>query len=292
MINASMVKELREKSGAGMLDCKKALLAVDGDIEKAIDWLREKGISNAAKKTERIAAEGISAIKIDGNVAVIVEVNSETDFVAKNDEFKDLVDTILNTLIKKDANTIEDALALQTDMKETIEQVIISKTMKIGEKISFRRFAKVIKKDDESFGSYLHMGGRIAVLTVIQGVDESIAKDVAMHAAAMRPKYISKEEVSSEELEKEKNILKEQAIQEGKPADIAEKMVNGRIQKFYKEICLLEQPFVKDSDINVATFIQNAGGTIVSMTRFEVGEGVEKRQENFAEEVMNQVNGN
>lgn len=289
MISASLVKELREKSGAGMLDCKKALEAVNGNIDEAIDWLREKGISKAAKKADRIAAEGLSAIKVSGNDAVIVEVNAETDFVAKNDEFKSLVDVILNTLLKSNVSSIDEAMKLETE-EGTIEEVITQKTAKIGEKLSFRRFKKVTKKDSEVFGSYIHMGGRIAVLTVLDGANEEVARDVAMHAAAMRPKYVVRAEVPAEEVEREKEVLKEQAMNEGKPAEIAEKMVNGRVNKFYKEICLEEQPFVKDGDITVGTYVKNNGGTISSMIRFEVGEGIEKKQENFAEEVMNQVN--
>lgn len=289
MISASLVKELREKSGAGMLDCKKALEAVNGNIDEAIDWLREKGISKAAKKADRIAAEGLSAIKVSGNDAVIVEVNAETDFVAKNDEFKSLVDVILNTLLKANVSTIDEAMKLETE-DGTIEEVITQKTAKIGEKLSFRRFKKVTKNDSEVFGSYIHMGGRIAVLTVLDGANEEVARDVAMHAAAMRPKYVVRAEVPAEEVEREKEVLKEQAMNEGKPAEIAEKMVNGRVNKFYKEICLEEQPFVKDGDITVGTYVKNNGGTISSMIRFEVGEGIEKKQENFAEEVMNQVN--
>lgn len=292
MISASLVKELREKSGAGMLDCKKALEANNGDINASIDWLREKGISKAAKKADRIAAEGLAAILIDGNNAAVVEVNSETDFVAKNEEFIDLVNKILKAIISSDVEdgNIDSVLSLKTE-EGTINDLIVNKTAKIGEKISLRRFSKITKNDNEVFGEYIHMGGRIAVLTVISNVSNDIAKDVSMHAAAMKPSYVKISDVKAEELEKERAILKEQAINEGKPADIAEKMVQGRIQKFYKEICLEEQPFVKDSDINVKTFVKNNGGEIISMIRFEVGEGIEKREENFAEEVAKQING-
>ena len=284
MVSASAVKELREKTGAGMLDCKKALEANNGDMEASIDWLREKGISKAAKKADRIAAEGMAAIKVDGNTAAIVEVNSETDFVAKNPEFQELVDTVLNTVLKSDATDVEGVL--NTD---GLNDVLVAKTAKIGEKLSFRRFAKVEKKDSESFGAYIHMGGKIAVLTVIEGANEEVARDVAMHAAAMRPKYVKTTDVPAEEVAKEEEVLKEQAVNEGKPAEIAEKMVKGRINKFYKEICLEEQPFVKDGDINVKTYVKNNGGEIKSMYRFEVGEGMEKREENFAEEVAKQM---
>ena len=284
MISASLVKELREKTGAGMLDCKKALEANNGDMNASIDWLREKGISKAAKKADRIAAEGLAAIKIDGNTAAIVEVNSETDFVAKNPEFQELVDAILDVVVKNDAKTVEEALAC-----DGLNDLVVAKTSKIGEKLSFRRFEKVTKTDDQSFGSYIHMGGKIAVLTVLNGANEEVARDVAMHAAAMRPTYVKKEDVPADELERERTVLKEQAMNEGKPAEIAEKMVAGRIQKYYKEICLEEQPFVKDGDVTVSKFVSNNGGTIDKMIRYEVGEGMEKREENFAEEVMKQM---
>lgn len=288
MISASLVKELREQTGAGMLDCKKALEATNGNLDEAADWLREKGISKAAKKADRIAAEGIAAILTEGNNAVILEVNSETDFVAKNEEFQNLVKTLLETIIKSEANTLEEALELQTE-EGILNDLITQKTATIGEKLSFRRFVRVTKKDNESFGEYIHMGGKIAVLTITEASEE-VSKDVSMHAAAMRPQYVRIDEVPAEEVEKEKEILTEQAMNEGKPKEIAEKMVQGRIQKFYKEICLEEQPFVKDGDINVKTFVKNNGGTIKAMYRFEVGEGMEKREENFAEEVAKQMN--
>lgn len=288
MISASLVKELREKTGAGMLDCKKALEANDGNIDASVDWLREKGISKAAKKSDRIAAEGVAAIKVDGNNAVILEMNSETDFVAKNAEFTSLVEDILTTLINSDASTLEEALALPYG-DGTINDLIVSKTATIGEKLSLRRFAKIAKKDNETFGSYIHMGGKIAVLIVTANTSEDVAKDVAMHAAAMRPQYVKISEVPAEEVAREEEVLKEQAVNEGKPKEIAEKMVKGRINKFYKEICLEEQPFVKDGDIDVKTYVKNNGGEIVSMYRYEVGEGMEKREENFAEEVAKQM---
>lgn len=289
MISASLVKELREKTGAGMLDCKKALEANNGNIDASIDWLREKGISKAAKKADRIAAEGTAAILVKENKAVVIEVNSETDFVAKNEEFKELVSVLLDNVMEHDVETEEDVLGLSYD-GATLNDYLIAKTAKIGEKLSFRRFAKVEKTDSEAFGSYIHMGGKIAVLTIVDGASSEVAKDVAMHAAAMRPSYVRKENVPTEELDREREVLKEQAINEGKPAEIAEKMVEGRIQKYYKEICLEEQPFIKDGDINVATYVKNNGGTIVNMVRFEVGEGIEKKEEDFATEVMNQIN--
>ena len=291
MFSASDIKELREKTGAGMLDCKKALEEAKGDMDKAVDWLREKGISKAAKKEARIAAEGLSEIIIDGNKAVILEVNSETDFVAKNEEFKKFVDTIGKTILSSNVKTMDEALNLETS-EGKVSDYIVNLTAKIGEKLSFRRFELVEKNDDEVFGSYSHMGGKISVLTVLKGANEEVARDVSMHAAAMRPSYITSSEVPSSVIDHEKEIIKEQAINEGKPADIAEKMVNGRINKFFKEICLIEQPFVKDPDLTVGTYIKNNGGEIKAMVRYEVGEGIEKRKDDFAQEVMNQVNGN
>ena len=288
MISASLVKELREKTGAGMLDCKKALEANNGNIESSIDWLREKGISKAAKKADRIAAEGVASILIKGNQAAIVEVNSETDFVAKNQEFTSMVDTILNTIISSNAKTVDEALNLDCG-EGTINDLIVAKTAKIGEKLSLRRFTVVSKKDSESFGEYIHMGGKIAVLITVDGSSSEIARDCAMHAAAMRPKYVKTTEVPTDEVEKERTILKEQAVNEGKPAEIAEKMVEGSIRKFYEEVCLEEQAFVKDSDKKVKDFVKANGGEITAMIRYEVGEGMEKRVENFAEEVAKQM---
>ncbi len=288
MISAKMVKDLREATGAGMLDCKKALEANNGDFDASLDWLREKGIAKAAKKGSRIAAEGLANIYVDGNAAVVLEINSETDFVAKNDEFKKLVDSIGNTLLKNDVSTIEEANELETGNGK-ISDLVVAATSKIGEKLSFRRFKKITKKDNEVFGAYLHMGGKIAVLTVLSDTTEEVAREVAMQAAAMRPKYVRISDVDASEVEHEKAVLKEQAINEGKPAEIAEKMVMGRLQKFYKEICLEEQPFIKDGDISVSTYVKNNGGKIIDMIRYEVGEGIEKREEDFASEVMSQI---
>ena len=291
MISASLVKELREKTGAGMLDCKKALEATNGNIDEAIDWLREKGISKAAKKADRIAAEGVAAIKIDGNTAAVVEVNSETDFVAKNDEFKSLVDEILNAILANDVNTNEDVLAAKSSDGSTIEELIIAKTAKIGEKLSFRRFAKVTKNDNEAFGDYIHMGGKIAVLTVLANTDSTVAKDVALHAAAMRPMYVKSSEVPADVLEKEKSVQRELLINEGKPADRIEGILVGKINKYYEDVCLENQIFVKaENKETVAKYVESKGGSIISMVRFEVGEGMEKREENFAEEVAKQMN--
>lgn len=288
MFSAADVKNLREKTGAGMLDCKKALEACNGDMDQAIDWLREKGISKASKKESRIAAEGLSEIIVDGNKAVILEVNSETDFVAKNEEFKKFISTVGNTILSSEVTTMEEALELPVE-DGTISNYLVNLIAKIGEKISFRRFELVTKTDDQVFGVYSHMGGKISVLTVLDGKSEEVAKDVSMHAAAMRPAYMTREEVPEEVLNHEREIIKEQAINEGKPAEIAEKMVTGRINKYYKEVCLLEQAFVKDPDLSVEQYAKNNGCTIKKMVRFEVGEGIEKRNEDFASEVMNQI---
>ena len=291
MFSASDVKELREKTGAGMLDCKKALDATKGDMDKAIDWLREKGIAKASKKESRIAAEGLSQIFVDKDKAVILEVNSETDFVAKNDEFKKFLEVVGKAILKKGSKDMDAALKIKLEDGQTISEYLVALIAKIGEKISFRRFEFVKKTSKEVFGVYSHLGGKISVLTVLEGGNEEVAKDVSMHAAAMRPLYMKRDEVPAEVLEHEKGIIKEQAINEGKPADIAEKMVNGRINKYYKEVCLLEQEFIKDSDKTVEQYAKENKATIKKMIRYEVGEGIEKRNDDFASEVMKQVNG-
>ena len=291
MISASQVKELRESTGAGMLDCKKALEATNGDFDAAIDWLREKGISKAAKKADRIAAEGLAKITIDGNVASIIEVNSETDFVAKNSEFTDMVELIGKAIVDNDVKTMDEAMKLQT-AEGTIEELIVAKTAKIGEKLSFRRFERVVKSDSQSFGEYIHMGGRIAVLTVLDGASSDVAKEVSMHAAAMRPTYVRSTDVPTDVLEKEKSIMREQLLNEGKPADKVENILVGKVRKYYEEVCLEDQIFVKaENKETVSQYVKNNGGSIVTMVRYEVGEGMAKREENFAEEVAKQING-
>ena len=289
-VTASMVKDLREQTGAGMMDCKKALAETNGNMEEAINYLREKGIAKSAKKESRIAAEGLANIYVDGNKAVILEVNSETDFVSKNEEFRAMIDTIGNALLNSNATSVEEAKEVETS-EGTIGELIVEKTAKIGEKLSLRRFEILTKNNDEHFGAYIHMGGKIAALTLVKGASEDVAKDVSMQAAAMKPLYLNISDVPADVLDNEKNVLKEQAMNEGKTAEIAEKMVNGRINKFYKEICLEEQDFVKDSDMTVGAFVKSKNGSIINMVRFEVGEGIEKKEENFAEEVMNQIKG-
>lgn len=291
MISASLIKDLREKTNAGMLDCKKALEATDGNIDAAIDWLREKGVKTAAKKADRIAAEGLAAIKIDGNVAAIVEVNSETDFVAKNSEFTSLVDSILNAIIENNVKSLDELLNVSYE-DGTINDLIVSKTATIGEKLSLRRFERIEKSDNESFGDYIHMGGRIAVLTVVDGASSEVAKDVSMHSAAMRPQFVKSSDVPTETLEKEMKIIKEQLINEGKPEKIIdEKIMPGKVDAYYEEVCLENQKFVKGEGESVADYVKNNGGNIVTMIRYEVGEGIEKKEENFAEEVAKQIQG-
>lgn len=291
MFSASDVKELREKTGAGMLDCKKALQESEGNMEKAIDWLREKGISKAAKKESRIAAEGLSKILVDGNKAVILEINSETDFVAKNAEFTNFVSLLAKVVLENCPKTMEEAMELPMG-DGTVNSSLINLIAKIGEKISFRRFEIVEKNDNQVFGVYNHQNlGKINVITVLDGDNSEIARDVAMHVAAMNPGYLSRNDVPEDVINHEKDVIKKQAIEEGKPAEIAEKMVNGRINKFYKEVCLLEQPFIKDPDLDVAGYAKANNMAVVKFVRFEVGEGMEKRNDDFASEVMSQING-
>ena len=289
MITANMVKELREATGAGMLDCKKALTETNGNMEEAITWLREKGISKAAKKQTRIAAEGLAKAKVEGNKAVIVEVNSETDFVAKNPEFTGLVDLIATAILSSNVKTVEEVMKLEVE-GNTIENIIIDKTATIGEKLSFRRFELVEKEDNQVFGTYSHMGGKIVTLAVLEGTDEEVAKDVAMQIAAMRPLYLDKDSVPTERVEKEIEILTEQAENEGLDANKLPMIVNGRLNKFYEEVCLLDQGFVKENKMKVSKYVESKNMKVLSFVRYEVGEGMEKREENFADEVAKQMN--
>ena len=289
MITANMVKELREQTGAGMLDCKKALTETNGNMEEAVTWLREKGISKAAKKQTRIAAEGLALAKVEGNKAVIVEVNSETDFVAKNPEFTGLVDLIATAILSSNVKTVEEVMKLEVE-GNTIENIIIDKTATIGEKLSFRRFELVEKEDNQVFGTYSHMGGKIVTLAVLEGTDEEVAKDVAMQIAAMRPLYLDKDSVPTERVEKEREILTEQAENEGLDANKLPMIVNGRLNKFYEEVCLLDQGFVKENKMKVSKYVESKNMKVLSFVRYEVGEGMEKREENFADEVAKQMN--
>ena len=290
MISASMVKELREASGAGMLDCKKALEATNGNMEEAINWLREKGISKAAKKASRIAAEGLAVAKMDGNNAVIVEVNSETDFVAKNEEFKSLVNTLADVILASNVSTVEEALELEVEGK-ALSQLITEKVATIGEKITLRRFERVAKEESQVFGTYSHMGGKIVTLSVMEGSDCELAKDIAMQAAAMKPLYLNRDEVPAERVEQERTILTEQAANEGLDEKKLPMIVNGRLNKFFEEICLVDQGFIKENKMKVSKYVESKNSNIVRFVRYEVGEGIEKREENFADEVMKQING-
>ncbi|MGS0973212.1 MAG: translation elongation factor Ts [Candidatus Izemoplasmataceae bacterium] len=287
-ISAKLVKELRDKTGAGMMDCKKALTATEGDLEKAVDWLREKGIAKAEKKSGRIAAEGLCNAVEKGNEAILFELNSETDFVAKNKQFLDLLDDLANALIDSDATNEVEAVAVEID-GQTIADILVSATAKIGEKFSLRRFSRVSKSDDESFGVYKHMGGKIVALTVVKGVDDEVARDIAMHVAAINPKYLNQDQISDEVIAHEKEVLTNEALNEGKPANIVEKMVMGRLNKYLKEICLVNQPFVKNPDLTVEKYVKQHNGEIRSFLRLEVGEGIEKRVEDFASEVRSQM---
>lgn len=291
-ITAQLVKELREKTGAGMMDCKKALVQTEGDIDAAIDFLREKGLAAAGKKADRIAAEGTTYILEKGNEAILLEVNAETDFVAKNDKFQVLVASLAEQLLAAKPESVEAALELEKDGVKIVDQISTA-TATIGEKISLRRFEIKTKSDADAFGSYLHMGGRIGVLVVLEGsTDAAAAKDIAMHIAAINPTYISRDEVSADEVERERKVLTEQALNEGKPENIVAKMVEGRLGKYFEDVCLLDQAFVKNSDQKVRDFVNSLGATVTSFTRYAVGEGIEKREDNFAEEVMSQVKGN
>lgn len=289
-ISAKLVKELREKTGAGMMDCKKALQETDGDIDKAIDYLREKGIAKAAKKADRIAAEGITHVEVKGNEAVIVEINSETDFVARNEGFQQLVKEIAKQILETKAESVEALNETTLPNGKKVSEHMNEAISTIGEKLSLRRFALRTKTDNDAFGAYLHMGGRIGVLSVVEGTtDEEAAKDVAMHIAAINPKYVSSDQVSEEEINHEREVLKQQALNEGKPENIVEKMVEGRLRKYLQEICAVNQDFVKNPDQTVEEFLKSKGGQLVDFVRYEVGEGLEKREENFADEVKGQM---
>ena len=291
-ITAQMVKELREKTGAGMMDCKKALVNTDGNMEAAIDFLREKGLAAAGKKADRIAAEGTTYILEKGNEAILVEINAETDFVSKNDKFITLVEELAAHLLA--AKPADVDAALETEINGVkVSDYISTAIATIGEKISLRRFEIKTKTDADAFGSYLHMGGRIGVLVVLEGsTDAAAAKDIAMHIAAINPTYVSRDEVSAEEVERERKVLTEQALNEGKPENIVAKMVEGRLGKYFEDVCLLDQTFVKNSDQKVRDFVKSTGGNVTGFKRFAVGEGIEKKEDNFAEEVMSQVKGN
>ena len=290
MITAELVKQLREKTGAGMMDCKKVLTETDGDMEKAAELLRERGIAKAAKKSGRIAAEGLVAtfVSADKKVGSVVEVNAETDFVAKNEEFVNFVNDVAEIVATEAPADVEALLATTyKNAGKTVQEVLTEKIATIGENMSIRRFDRF--ETEGLIESYIHGAGKIAVLVDFAKGESELAKDVCMQIAAAKPEYFNRESVPQDRVAKEMEILKAQAMNEGKPAEIAEKMVQGRIGKFYSEICLLDQEFVKDSSVKVGELIKNKGAEMVRFARFEKGEGIEKKEENFAEEVMKQL---
>ena len=292
MITAALVKELREKTGAGMMDCKKALTETDGDIAKAIDWLRQKGISKASKKADRIAAEGLSKVVIDGNKAIVVEINSETDFVAKNEQFLELLDKTCKTLINANATSVEEALTVAVD-GGTLNDLFVNATATIGEKITLRRFEVLTKTDDQVFGAYMHMGGKISAVVVANGAKADVAKDMAMQVASMNPQYVSRANMPAEVVEHETNVQKEILKNDPKLASKPEKVlagiIEGRVSKTLQEMCLVDQLFFKNQDIKCGQYLKENGMEVVSFVKYTVGEGLEKREENFAEEVAKQM---
>ena len=295
MITAKQVKELRDLTGAGMLDCKKALEETNGDIEQAVIYLREKGIAKAAKKGARIAAEGLTNGIVEGNKAVLYEVNSETDFVSKNEQFLNLIDTVGTVLFNNTVNSDEEALKLESN-GESLETVLANATATIGEKITLRRVKTIIKEDNQTFGFYKHMGGKISALALVEG-DEEVAKNIAMHVAAQNPKYLTQDEIEQSVIEQERSILLNQALEENKtaekpkPDNIIEKMVEGRLNKELKEVCLVNQAYVKDPNISVSEYLKQNKASVKLFVRLEVGEGIEKRKEDFAAEVQAQIKG-
>lgn len=295
MITASQVKELREKTGAGMMDCKKALTECDGDMAKAVDWLREKGISKAAKKEGRIAAEGLTRVATKGNTGILFEVNSETDFVAKNEQFLHLLDVIQNAILDTKAADVDAVLTTSTP-EGTIADLITNATATIGEKITFRRVSVVEKADDEFFGSYMHMGGKISALVVLKGeTNETVAKNIAMQVASMAPTYVSQSDIPGDVVEHERELqlqmMKADPKMTGKPEKVLQGILKGKVDKHFKDQCLLDQEFFLDPKMKVANFLKDNKVELVSFVRFQTGEGIEKREENFAEEVMSQIKG-
>ncbi|KAA8374047.1 MAG: translation elongation factor Ts [Leuconostoc carnosum] len=288
-ITAAQVKELRDKTSVGMMDAKKALVEAEGDLDKAIDLLREKGMAKAAKKGDRVAAEGMTHVAVQGNKAAIIELNSETDFVAGNAEFNDLLKCVADTIVEFAPADVEAALALEVEPGQTLNDKIIGTTQITGEKITLRRFELVTKSDSENFGAYSHLAGSISALVVVDGASEEAAKDIAMHVAAIAPQYVSDSEVPAEVVNKEKEVQLASEDLAGKPDNIKEKMVEGRIKKFLAEISLLDQAFVKNGDQTVAQFIESKNGSVKSFVRYQVGDGIEKTVTDLAEEVAKQL---
>ena len=294
-VTAAMVKELREMTGAGMMDCKKALVATDGDMEKAVDWLREKGIAKAVSKGGRVAAEGLAKIMIEGNRAVLVEINSETDFVAKNEKFLELIDETCKVIIGSDAKTVDEALALKAG-EGTLKDLIVNAVATIGENISLRRFEIVEKADDEIFGAYTHMGGRIVALTVVKGTEDAqVAKNMAMQVASMNPTYVSRNDMPKEVIDHERSV--QEAIVAGdeslanKPDKVKAGIVEGRVSKSLQDMCLVDQEFFLDTSMKCGAYLKQAGAEVVRFVKFKVGEGIEKKQDDFAAEVAAMAQG-
>lgn len=286
-ITAKLVKELRDRTGAGMLDCKKALEATEGNVDAAIDWLREKGIASAQKKSGRIAAEGTTNILVDGNKAVIIEINSETDFVAKNTQFVELVNTLSKVILDNEPADLEAALALEVD-GQTVDLLVTSATATIGEKITLRRFEVVTKEEAQAFGSYIHMGGKISALTVVNGGEE-LARDIAMQVASMAPLYVSQKEIPSDVIDHETNIQVEIVNNDedlkGKPEQVIAGIIKGRVSKTMQDISLVDQVYFKDGKAKVGAFLKENNAEVVMFVRYGLGEGIEKKVEDFAEEV-------
>ncbi len=287
-ITAAMVKELREKTGAGMMDCKKALTENNGDIEKAIEFLRKKGLAAAAKKAGRVASEGAVVDLVDGNRGLIVEINSETDFVAKNDEFKNFSAKIAQIILENKPADIDALMQVKIDDGKTVEEFLTETIAKIGEKISIRRF-KLIEGDNVS--TYIHMGGKIGVIVNLEGGDERLARDICLHIAATNPLYMDSDSVDPEYLKKEEEIFRAKLIEQGKPEKIIPNILKGQIAKLLREVCLVNQAFVKDPDTTIQALLNNNNAKIVEYARFQLGEGIEKKQDNFVEEVMKQAKG-
>ncbi|HEY8157654.1 MAG TPA: translation elongation factor Ts [Methylobacter sp.] len=291
-ISAAMVKELRERTGSGMMECKKALVEANGDMELAIENMRKSGLAKADKKSDRIAAEGIIGAKVsdDGKTVAIVDINCETDFVAKADDFVNFVDNVTAALLNSDVETDEQLLAMKLADGTIVDEVRRGLIAKLGENITVRRFQKY-HTETGGTACYLH-GKKIGVIVELAKPDNELGKDIAMHIAASKPTCVSDAEVPAELIEKEKEIFSAQAAESGKPADIIEKMVVGRISKFLAEVTLLGQPFIKDDKVTVGKLLASKGNSVIRFARLEVGEGIEKKEENFAEEVMAQVRGN
>lgn len=293
-ITAQLVKELREKTGAGMMDCKKALEEVNGDIAKAIDYLREKGIAKAEKKSGRVAAEGLTRAQIDGNTAVIFEVNSETDFVAKNDQFLQLLDVVGTTLLANKPANLETALEVEVN-GSTLGTIVTEASATIGEKITLRRFEIIEKTDDQGFGAYVHMGGKISAIALLEKANDELGKDVAMQVASMAPEFVSRDEISEEYINHEKHILlaniQNDETMAGKPEKMIQGIVEGRLSKQLKDVCLVEQVYFKNPDLKVGEYVKNSGNAVIRFVRYATGEGIEKNETNFAEEVMQQAFG-